>query len=884
MWIRFREWILQKNSIVVSCFLGTTLLFLSPYWLENKLWIGSSDNLFHMIPNHLFSLMSLHKGSLGLWNPYVLTGIDFTASTHNYISNPLMWPLFLLPQDWFFDALTLKVGADYFLIGLCAYLFLKAETGDWKWSLFGGLVYQVCGMSLFSFTTYPCAQLLWLIPLTLYWAWTRFRQLRFSFILGLSILFSVITLTMNITYVFGTYLALAVFLAWFVGQMNPNDRRIALTNFLISLGVMVLLTAWHWLPIAESLFFRGSRLSEAAISAFHGNIYYFPRALIGEMFGINLSESSTIQPQVNAQGHAQFHGLPYLGVIPCMLAGLAVFFIRRLWFWAITLMVAVTWSLQVPPLGPVMEYLAQPFNHDIVPKMCIPIPFAVLVAYGGRWLEDVMSKRIPFVINKILYLIFGIWVLTTLVSLLPWIYPYRSAYVPSKVLCLALIGLVLHLMTRSTPKVATAGLAALALTSLALIIRSVQGGANDYSVSVVLLSSLPIALFCIFLIALTYTKITKNNRTLWLSIGIVVLGCLVCLKPLPPLMVEPSFTFRIYKLGVARLAILTVGLGIILRLISEEQISAKHFFLIFLSITLLDLLPANKNFTRQVTDFFVTRPIYPEPFGLQSKFAESRALGPMDVENYRLNWPTRLLQVDHEAVSNRPMIYGVHMFGGLNSDVPKRLRKLVQTFEPTELASSGIALHHANERMLDILGARYSLTEEGKFLDRPTAIPRFAFFEDFEVVDREDMVEQISRKDWVPTNTLFVHDKLRSIEKRSGALPSLRLIKYHSDVPERITLNFETENTGYLLFNDGFDPSWTVKINGMNERIVLANQNFMAAPIRSTGIQQLEFEFRPSLFFTGLKISSVALILLAIYAFYFLFRLRSNGVEYPQLK
>ena len=62
--------------------------------------IASSDNKFHLVPNYFFSLQALVQGDLGLWNPYIACGINFTGSTITSLF-PVQLDPFLLPEQSF---------------------------------------------------------------------------------------------------------------------------------------------------------------------------------------------------------------------------------------------------------------------------------------------------------------------------------------------------------------------------------------------------------------------------------------------------------------------------------------------------------------------------------------------------------------------------------------------------------------------------------------------------------------------------------------------------------------------------------------------------------------------------------------------------------------
>ena len=180
-------------------------LLFSPFFFEGKILVGSTDNYFHTWVNYLFSRSTLASGDPGLWNPYILGGIDFTASPHNHLHCPLDWPLFLLPRHLLLHGLTVHVFLLVLLCGTFAYLFFREELGSAKWAFFASLLYQVGGYTFFSITTFSNTELYLMVVVTLYLVWTAEQRrplVSFALLTPCLATRTVIFLSLSLSFVF----------------------------------------------------------------------------------------------------------------------------------------------------------------------------------------------------------------------------------------------------------------------------------------------------------------------------------------------------------------------------------------------------------------------------------------------------------------------------------------------------------------------------------------------------------------------------------------------------------------------------------------------------------------------------------------------------------
>lgn len=75
-------------------------------------------------------------------------------------------------------------------------------------------------------------------------------------------------------------------------------------------------------------------------------------------------------------------------------------------------------------------------------------------------------------------------------------------------------------------------------------------------------------------------------------------------------------------------------------------------------------------------------------------------------------------------------------------------------------------------------------------------------------------------------------------------------------------------NPGMLFIADAWYPGWKVVVNGYEEKIIRANYNFLAVPIKNVGENTINFYFMPNSYQIGKVISliSVGILIATLFA------------------
>jgi hypothetical protein len=104
-----------------------------------------SDDLQLFYPNRSFTISSLLRGELPLWNPYILSGTPHLGQSETAVLYPLFLLPLVLPQTVSWAILVLS---EPLLAGIGMYLFLRRLIGDRIASAFGALAFGFSGVIL----------------------------------------------------------------------------------------------------------------------------------------------------------------------------------------------------------------------------------------------------------------------------------------------------------------------------------------------------------------------------------------------------------------------------------------------------------------------------------------------------------------------------------------------------------------------------------------------------------------------------------------------------------------------------------------------------------------------------------------------------------------
>lgn len=290
------------------------------------------------------------SGSFPLWNPYLFGGMPFVAAMHGDIFYPTFLLRMLVPTD---VAMTWTFLIHIFLAGLFAYMFLRATGFGFAGALLGGLAYMLGGQlaSLVSPGHDGKLYVSALFPLTLFaltrgirdaraWAWGLL-----AIVVGLAVLSPHPQLLQYMLLASGAY---ALFLATRGVRAGDLTRALAIKRVALALGAVAiggLIGAIQYLPVREYVQFspRAGGIRDYAIAT----SYAWP---LEEMLEVYLPEFAGMLDNYWGVNGIHFHS-EYIGVGVLMLAFAAFGGMRasarksEIWFWTVTLVIALLWAL-----------------------------------------------------------------------------------------------------------------------------------------------------------------------------------------------------------------------------------------------------------------------------------------------------------------------------------------------------------------------------------------------------------------------------------------------------------------------------------------------------------------------------------------------------------
>ncbi|MGI8548427.1 MAG: YfhO family protein [Gemmatimonadaceae bacterium] len=376
--------------------------------LAGKLLVGPhSDQYIAGYAFREFAASVLRKtGSFPLWNPYQFSGMPFVGATHGDIFYPTFLLRLILPTD---VAMTWGFIVHVFLAGFLAYVFLRRAGFSFAGSLIGGLAYMMSGHiatyvspghdgKLFVSALFPL--LLWTIL-----AWVRDGRLwavgAMALVVGLDVLTPHPQLLEYSLLAAGAY---AVTLAVGLVRDGRGDNKLALTRIGVALGAVIIglaIGAIQFLPVREYVQFSpraGGIGGYDRATSFAKNPEEILNAYVPEFTG-------TLDRYWGANG-IHFES-DYVGAVVLVLAGAGLAGMRRdlrsreLWFWAVTVVVALLWALgghtpfyRIPYyVVPGTRYFRAPDSVFFVGTLGI----SVFVARGvERLLAGEVSRRYAF--------------------------------------------------------------------------------------------------------------------------------------------------------------------------------------------------------------------------------------------------------------------------------------------------------------------------------------------------------------------------------------------------------------------------------------------------------------------------------------------------------
>ena len=369
--------------------------------LAGKFLVGpNSDQYIAGYAFREFAAATLkHTGSFPLWNPYQFGGMPYIAAMHGDIFYPTFLLRMVLPTD---VAMTWGFMIHVFLAGAFAYLFMRRAGYGFAGALVGGLAYMLSGHiatyvnpghdgKLFVAALFPL--LLWTVL-----AWVRDGRLwalgAIIVVVGLDILAPHPQLLEYSLLAAGAY---AIVLAVGLVRDGTATSRVAVQRLaaaLVAVAIGLAIGAVQYLPVRGYVAWSPRA---AGIGTYERATSYGKNPQ--EILNAYLPEFTGILDHYWGPNGIHFQG-DYAGAVVLVLAGLGLGGMRRdrksreLWFWAITVIVALFWALGAhTPFYNIPFYLVPGTKYFRAPDSVFFVGTLGIAIFAARGVERALAAQ-----------------------------------------------------------------------------------------------------------------------------------------------------------------------------------------------------------------------------------------------------------------------------------------------------------------------------------------------------------------------------------------------------------------------------------------------------------------------------------------------------------
>lgn len=838
-------------------------LFFSSFFLFGHILVANWDLVSENYPMLLLAKREFWHGSLGLWNPYIFSGVPSAVESNTPLFFPENWLLFLVPDAYLFPTITFVAFVKMWLIGISAYCFYCAELLNRRWALFASIIYQLSGWTIWVIGTYVAASvfLYYTILLALIWTFRRRGDLANFLLLSAAITFML--LAGDIAHPSYALLGAGILVLYRTlsrASFEPMSRLIVV--FATSCVAGLLVFCVRLLPTLAMLHASG-RNDGCCPSVFANASFLIARLFDSEIFGVQYTESIDFFANIsrlfnNFHSHAVMPD--FFGVITALLILWALFAekSRKTAYWSIYTLFLIGVIVFAQPFDALTRVLFSSFYHTQSFHFLMPVGFAALAALGGMTIERnlkhgrISCQTTQFLIAALIIVaMFILMIFIRNVALLAAVGSHAAQLLVSS---LILLGVLVALGCRSRFDLAQALVIPLfccALTVALVLLLFVHSDQNTF-ISHLKNIGVQLGLFAGLGIVLVLF-LRGESRMGWriAVLGGAVLGFVGLCVTLYPwstallsvdihhLSVTHQQSLVLAGLGALRFVLGIAAFFLVIAAIESQRIPARTIYLVCLFLLFAEQVPAGK-----IHSYLNTTLLYPADtlYPPLTPFVDTDDRR-LDLADYRVNLPIMMLRLPvyddiwsptAEACASINAAYRVRSYGGYTDIMPPRnLRFLANWVAPKEPQDFCIYADVADDRFLDLSGVGYSYDlKTATITRRPDALSRFMLFTRFEIIsDDQAALQRLKETNFQPALDLVLQ---RDPGFQSYASDTNgRRLHVPEATSDRVEFQVLADGPALLLFGDSFNPGWNAAVNGAPAEVIRANYNFMAIRVPS---------------------------------------------------
>jgi len=753
------------------------------------------DSITALYPFRVYTAESLKNGIIPLWNPYIFAGNPYLANGQSAVFDPFGLAFLVFSTR---IALGVLMMLQLFTAGLLMYLFLKTLDLLWPAALLGAIAFAFNGFFLtWLENTVFVGSALWM-PLVFlllhrlrqtgrpsYTLWSAF-PIAFLFFGGMPQLAVYILPAACLYYLAGVTIDPT-------GAAEAPHRRRTLNLLCLACVLGISLAAVLLLPMAEAL---ALSRRQYGVPRYLGVNHLEPRELLNLAFPTFLGHPADYD---FLGTHSQ--RTAYVGVLPLLLAGIAIFSSRgreaRFFKWLAGGLLCLMLALNVHTLHKLIARLVPAFDRLDHARVLLLVAFALaaLAAYG---LDAVLTTRQASELGA----------------------------VSRRLGLIVAIGMVLFLAVTLLANFARRPIATLAMAYL---------GARFEEAPAYYLQRLDM-LFQLF------TPVHMG-----VLVPLLVAGAGLALVRLVATRRPPRWVFLVLIVGLTAADLLYFGLK----------------YNTFVKAELIYPSTEATTFLQKDPDLFRVAPIsegltdtgyllYRDAAGRPS--FPYRALGPMPPDT---NMPYRLQVVGgYDSIRLASYQEYLQLFQprlGLNAVILTRYDSLL-----LNLANMKYVL---SDR--EIRSPKFELVfDRGTKIYRNRAVlPRAFIVPAAQVLARGDLVlAALQSPHFDPRTTVLLQEEPADAQV-GGGQGAASVVSYKAE--EVVIRASVSSGGGWLVLSDAFYPGWEATVDGTPVKIYRADYAFRAIPL-SEGIHLVRFVYHPLSYRLGRAISLATLLLIGL--------------------